>query len=91
MHDPLERLLEAHDLCGSPQRKFLRPDLSEQEVDERFSKVGLRPPALRDAEQLAIRDCGKTIDNLTNKINARKQAIKDDLEALYSTLGGFLP
>ena len=50
----------------------------------------LTKSALRDAEQLAIRDCGKTITNLTNQINARKKAVKDDLEALYSTLGGFL-
>jgi RHS repeat-associated protein len=53
----------------------------------------LTSSALRDAEQLAIRDCGGKlgITNLTNKINARKQAIRDDLQNLYSTLGGFLP
>lgn len=37
------------------------------------------------------RDCGKTIDNLANKIHARKLKVRTDLQELYSILGGFLP
>jgi RHS repeat-associated protein len=45
--------------------------------------------ALRQAEQLAIRDCGGK-ELLANKINALNIKARTDLEALYRTLGDFL-